>query len=136
MSLLDCTRVTANVGGKEIILETGRIARQAAGAVWIQCEGAVCLTTVCETPLDTPRDFFPLTVEYAEKMYAAGRIPGNFFRREIGRPSDNETLISRLIDRFFISSRVIYFSPFLLVCPYYNILILVCQKVTPMKYRF
>ena len=53
MSLLDCTRVTANVGGKEIILETGRIARQAAGAVWIQCEGTVCLTTVCETPLDT-----------------------------------------------------------------------------------
>lgn len=99
MGLLDCTRVTANVGGKEIILETGRIARQAAGAVWIQCEGTVCLTTVCETPLDAPRDFFPLTVEYSEKMYAAGRIPGNFFRREIGRPSDNETLISRLIDR-------------------------------------
>lgn len=99
MSLLDCTRVSAIVGGKEIILETGRLARQAAGAVWIQCEGTVAFTTVCETPLDTPRDFFPLTVEYAEKMYAAGRIPGNFFRREIGRPSDNETLISRLIDR-------------------------------------
>ncbi len=99
MSLLDCTRVTATVGGKEIILETGRLARQAAGAIWIQCEGTVCFTTVCETPLDTPKDFFPLTVEYVEKMYAAGRIPGNFFRREIGRPSDNETLISRLIDR-------------------------------------
>ncbi len=99
MSLLDCTRVSAIVGGKEIILETGRLARQAAGAVWIQCEGTVAFTTVCETPLDAPRDFFPLTVEYAEKMYAAGRIPGNFFRREIGRPSDNETLISRLIDR-------------------------------------
>lgn len=99
MSLLDCTRVTATVGGKEIILETGRLARQAAGAIWIQCGGTVCFTTVCETPLDTPKDFFPLTVEYVEKMYAAGRIPGNFFRREIGRPSDNETLISRLIDR-------------------------------------
>ena len=99
MSLLDCPRVTATVGGKEIILETGRLARQAAGAIWIQCEGTVCFTTVCETPLDTPKDFFPLTVEYVEKMYAAGRIPGNFFRREIGRPSDNETLISRLIDR-------------------------------------
>lgn len=99
MSLLDCTRVTATVGGKKIILETGRLARQAAGAIWIQCEGTVCFTTVCETPLDTPKDFFPLTVEYVEKMYAAGRIPGNFFRREIGRPSDNETLISRLIDR-------------------------------------
>ena len=99
MSVLDCTRVTATVGGKEISLETGRLARQAAGTIWIQCEGTVCFTTVCETPLDTPKDFFPLTVEYVEKMYAAGRIPGNFFRREIGRPSDNETLISRLIDR-------------------------------------
>lgn len=99
MGLLDCTRVSATVGGKEIILETGRLARQAAGAVWIQCEGTVAFTTVCETPLETPKDFFPLTVEYVEKMYAAGRIPGNFFRREIGRPSDNETLISRLIDR-------------------------------------
>ncbi len=95
MSLLDCTRVTATVGGKEIILETGRLARQAAGAIWIQCEGTVCFTTVCETPLDTPKDFFPLTVEYVEKMYAAGRIPGNFFRREIGRPSDNETHCSQ-----------------------------------------
>lgn len=98
-SLLKGTRVTANVGGKEIILETGRVARQAGGAVWIQCGGTVALVTVCEQPLETPKDFFPLTVEYSEKMYAAGRIPGNFFRREIGRPSDNETLVARLIDR-------------------------------------
>ena len=99
MNLLNSTRVTAKVGGKEIILETGRLARQAAGAIWLQCEDTVCLTTVCETPLEIPKDFFPLTVEYAEKMYAAGRIPGNYFRREIGRPSEAETLVARLIDR-------------------------------------
>lgn len=99
MNLLNSTRVTAIVGGKEIILETGRLARQAAGAIWLQCEDTVCLTTVCETPLEIPKDFFPLTVEYTEKMYAAGRIPGNYFRREIGRPSETETLVARLIDR-------------------------------------
>ncbi|MBO4317315.1 MAG: polyribonucleotide nucleotidyltransferase, partial [Mailhella sp.] len=99
MGLLDATRVTAVVGGKEIILETGRVARQAHGAVWIQCGGTVCLVTVCEAPLEAPKDFFPLTVEYTERMYAAGRIPGNYFRREVGKPSDNETLVARLIDR-------------------------------------
>ena len=99
MGLLNSTRVSATVGGKEIILETGRVARQANGAIWIQCGGTVALVTVCEAQLDTPKDFFPLTVEYAERMYAAGRIPGNFFRREIGRPSDHETLVARLIDR-------------------------------------
>ncbi len=99
MNLLNGTRISTTVGGKEIILETGRMARQAAGAVWVQCEDTVCFTTVCETPLETPKDFFPLTVEYSEKMYAAGRIPGNYFRREVGRPSENETLTSRLIDR-------------------------------------
>ncbi|MBQ9407738.1 MAG: polyribonucleotide nucleotidyltransferase [Desulfovibrio sp.] len=93
------TRVTATVGGREILLETGRLANQAQGAVWIQCGGTVVLVTVCSQPLDADRGFFPLTVDYAERMYASGRIPGNFFRREIGRPSDHETLISRLIDR-------------------------------------
>ncbi len=99
MGLLNSTRVSATVGGKEIILETGRVARQANGAIWVQCGGTVALVTVCEAQLETPKDFFPLTVEYAERMYAAGRIPGNFFRREIGRPSDHETLVARLIDR-------------------------------------
>ncbi len=99
MNLLNATRVSCTVGGKEVILETGRLARQAAGAIWIQCEGTVVLVTVCEQVLETPKDFFPLTVEYSEKMYAAGRIPGNFFRREVGKPSDHETLVSRLIDR-------------------------------------
>ena len=99
MSIFPSTRVSATVGGKEIILETGRMANQADGSVWIQCGGTVVLVTVCSQPLDFDKGFFPLTVEYSERMYAAGRIPGNFFRREIGRPSERETLISRLIDR-------------------------------------
>lgn len=93
------TRVVANVGGREIILEAGRLANQANGAVWAQCGGTVALVTVCSQPLEFDKGFFPLTVEYSEKMYAAGRIPGSFFRREIGRPSERETLVSRLIDR-------------------------------------
>ena len=93
------TRVTAQVGGKEVIFECGRLANQAHGAVWMQCGGTVVLVTVCSQPLEFDKGFFPLTVEYSEKMYAAGRIPGSFFRREIGRPSERETLVSRLIDR-------------------------------------
>lgn len=92
-------RVTANVGGREFILESGRMANQADSAVWIQCGGTVVLVTVCSQPLEFDKGFFPLTVEYSEKMYAAGKIPGSFFRREIGRPSERETLVSRLIDR-------------------------------------
>lgn len=92
-------KVSANVGGKEIILECGRMANQADGAVWAQCGGTVVLVTVCSQPLEADKGFFPLTVEYSEKMYAAGKIPGSFFRREIGRPSERETLVSRLIDR-------------------------------------
>ncbi|MCR4666316.1 MAG: polyribonucleotide nucleotidyltransferase [Desulfovibrio sp.] len=92
-------RVSAKLGQKEIIFESGRLANQADGAVWIQCGGTVVLVTVCSQPLEGDRGFFPLTVEYSERMYAAGRIPGSFFRREIGRPSERETLVSRLIDR-------------------------------------
>ena len=99
MSVFPCTRVRAIVGGKEIVLESGRFANQADGAVWIQCEGTAVLVTACSQALDRDMGFFPLTVEYTEKMYAAGRIPGSFFRREIGRPSEGETLVSRLIDR-------------------------------------
>lgn len=93
------TRVTARVGGREYGFEVGRMANQAHGAVWLTCEGTGVLVTVCSTPLEADKGFFPLTVEYSEKMYAAGRIPGSFFRREIGRPSERETLVSRLIDR-------------------------------------
>ncbi|MDR2819059.1 MAG: polyribonucleotide nucleotidyltransferase [Desulfovibrio sp.] len=93
------TRLTAHVGGREVVFESGRLANQADGAVWMQCGGTVVLVTVCFQPLEFDKGFFPLTVEYSEKMYAAGRIPGSFFRREIGRPSERETLVSRLIDR-------------------------------------
>ena len=99
MSIFPCTRTSATVDGKEVIFETGRLANQADGAVWVQCGGTVVLVTACSQPLDRDFGFFPLTVEYSERMYAAGRIPGSFFRREIGRPSERETLVSRLIDR-------------------------------------
>jgi polyribonucleotide nucleotidyltransferase len=99
MSVFASKRVGIAVGGREIILETGRLAAQADGAVWVQCGDTVVLVTACSQPLDFDKGFFPLTVDYSEKMYAAGRIPGSFFRREIGRPSERETLISRLIDR-------------------------------------
>lgn len=98
-NIFDAKRVSATIFGKEVIIETGRLANQADGAVWIQCEGTVVLVTACYANLERETDFFPLTVEYAEKMYAAGRIPGSFFRREIGRPSERETLVSRVIDR-------------------------------------
>ncbi|MDL2266823.1 polyribonucleotide nucleotidyltransferase [Desulfovibrio sp. OttesenSCG-928-G15] len=99
MSVFNPTRVSATLGGKEIVLETGRLANQADGAVWIQCGDTVVLVTACTQALERDMGFFPLTVDYSEKMYAAGRIPGSFFRREIGRPSERETLVSRLIDR-------------------------------------
>lgn len=99
MSEFEGTRVRAQVGGKEIIMETGKLAKQANGSVWIQCGGTVVLVTACNQALDKDFGFFPLTVEYSEKMYAAGMIPGSYFRREMGRPSEGETLISRLIDR-------------------------------------
>ena len=99
MSIFPVTRVSAKVNGKDIILEAGRIANQADGAIWIQCGETVVMVTACSQPLERDMGFFPLTVEYTEKMYAAGQIPGSFFRREIGRPSERETLVARLIDR-------------------------------------
>jgi len=85
-------------GNHEVILETGKIARQADGAVLTNIGGTVVLTTVVAKDDGQARDFFPLTVNYQEKTYAAGKIPGGFFKRE-GRPAEKETLISRLIDR-------------------------------------
>ena len=85
-------------GNHEVIIETGQIARQADGAVLVNIEGTVVLTTVVSKDDGQTRDFFPLTVNYQEKTYAAGKIPGGFFKRE-GRPAEKETLISRLIDR-------------------------------------
>ncbi|MCB5944862.1 polyribonucleotide nucleotidyltransferase [Acidocella sp. KAb 2-4] len=86
-------------GGKTLILETGKVARQADGAVVASYGDTVVLATVVGAKTAKPgQDFFPLTVNYQEKFYAAGRIPGGFFKRE-GRPTERETLVSRLIDR-------------------------------------
>jgi polyribonucleotide nucleotidyltransferase len=86
-------------GEHNVSLETGEIARQADGAVLVNMDETVVLVTAVGQKADQEgRDFFPLTVNYQEKTYAAGRIPGGFFKRE-GRPSEKETLVSRLIDR-------------------------------------
>ncbi len=90
---------TFRYGQHQVTLETGEIARQASGAVLVSIEDTVVLATVVARKDAKPgQDFFPLTVDYIEKTYAAGRIPGGFFKRE-GRPSEKETLTSRLIDR-------------------------------------
>ena len=82
-----------------VVIETGEIARQADGAVFLDMEGTTLLVTVVAKKEAIPgRDFFPLTINYQEKTYSAGKIPGGFFKRE-GRPSEKETLTSRLIDR-------------------------------------
>ncbi|MFA6341750.1 MAG: polyribonucleotide nucleotidyltransferase [Fibrobacteraceae bacterium] len=84
--------------GRTVRLETGRMAKQASGSAIIQMGDALLLATVCFGP-EKEGDFFPLTVEYREKAYAAGRLPGGYNKREGGRPSDDETLIARVIDR-------------------------------------
>jgi polyribonucleotide nucleotidyltransferase len=89
----------AEVGGKTLSIQTGKAAKQASGAVWVQYGETIVLVTVVGVQEERDVDFLPLTVEYQEKIYAAGRIPGNYFRREIGRPSEKETLTARLIDR-------------------------------------
>src|SRR4029077_12809492 len=86
-------------GRHQLTLETGEIARQASGAVMVTMEETVVLVTaVAAKKAKAGQDFFPLTVDYQEKTYAAGRIPGGFFKRG-GRPSEKETLTCRLIDR-------------------------------------
>ncbi len=92
-------RVELTLDGKTLSIEAGRVARQADGAAWVRCGDTVVLVTAVAAR--QPRegiDFFPLTVDYQERAYAAGKIPGSFFRRE-GRPHEKETLTSRLIDR-------------------------------------
>ncbi|HZV98764.1 MAG TPA: polyribonucleotide nucleotidyltransferase [Methylophilaceae bacterium] len=90
---------TITYGQHELTLETGEIARQADGAVMVSYgDTAVLVTVVGKTDVKPGQDFFPLTVDYQERTYAAGKIPGGFFKRE-GRPSEKETLTSRLIDR-------------------------------------
>jgi len=92
-------KVTLNIAGKDLILETGRIAKQANGSVFAQYAGSAVIATVC-TSKETVEglDYVPLTVDYNEKYYAAGKIPGGFIKRE-SRPKDKEILVSRLIDR-------------------------------------
>jgi polyribonucleotide nucleotidyltransferase len=90
--------VSTDFHGKEISLETGWIAQQANGSIMVRQGETMVLITVCRANAREGQDFFPLTVEYQEKFYAAGRIPGGFFKRE-GRPTEGEVLICRLIDR-------------------------------------
>ncbi|MET3475605.1 polyribonucleotide nucleotidyltransferase [Variovorax atrisoli] len=99
MSLFNKVTKSFQWGGKTVVMETGEIARQASGAVLVDIEGTVILATVVASKSAKPgQDFFPLTVDYIEKTYAAGKIPGSFFKRE-AKPSEHETLTSRLIDR-------------------------------------
>ena len=93
-------RVETEIGGKTISIETGKIAKQASGSVVVRSGDTIVLVTVVGAGKSKPdADFLPLTIEYQEKLAAVGRIPGNYFRREIGRPSDNEVLTCRIIDR-------------------------------------
>ncbi|GIK24523.1 MAG: polyribonucleotide nucleotidyltransferase [Betaproteobacteria bacterium] len=97
--MLTATKKSFSYGAHTVTLETGEIARQAHGAVLVNMDETVVLATVVAAKEPKPgQDFFPLTVDYMEKVYAAGRIPGGFFKRE-GRPSEKEILTSRLIDR-------------------------------------
>ncbi len=89
----------ADVGGKSLSIQAGKVAKQASGSVVVQYGDTVVLVTAVSANNERDIDFLPLSVEYQEKIYAAGRIPGNYFRREIGRPSEKETLTARLIDR-------------------------------------
>jgi polyribonucleotide nucleotidyltransferase len=99
MSMFNKVTKTFQWGQHSVTLETGEIARQSSGAVLVNIEDTVILATVVGAKNAKPgQDFFPLTVDYIEKTYAAGKIPGSFFKRE-GRPSELETLTSRLIDR-------------------------------------
>jgi polyribonucleotide nucleotidyltransferase len=99
INMFNIFRKEIDWGGKTLTLETGKVARQADGAVMASMgETTVLCTAVAAKSAKPGQDFFPLTVNYQEKTFAAGKIPGGFFKRE-GRPSENETLVSRLIDR-------------------------------------
>src|SRR5512146_2165088 len=98
-AILSHYKKTLSYGKHQLTLETGEIARQASGAIMVSLDDTVVLVTVVGQKNAKPeQDFFPLTVDYQERTYAAGKIPGGFFKRE-GRPSEKEILTSRLIDR-------------------------------------
>ncbi len=89
---------STHLGDKEVTFETGRLARQAGGALTLRQGDSVIFAAATMGAVREGTDFFPLTVEYEERMYAGGKIPGSFFRRE-GRPSTEATLVARLADR-------------------------------------
>src|SRR5579872_2627581 len=89
---------SVEIGGRRLSFETGKMARQANGAVVLRYGDTVILATACMDSKPTEKDFLPLTVDYREYTYSAGKIPGGFFKRE-GRPSEREILVSRLTDR-------------------------------------
>ena len=95
MKVISCTK---EIAGRNVTLETGKVARQATGSVIASSGDTKVLVTVVAGQDKSDQGFFPLTVNYIEKFYASGKIPGSFFRRE-GRPSEKEVLTSRLIDR-------------------------------------
>src|ERR671931_1530255 len=97
MSMFDVSRVSVDVGESEISFETGKLAKQASGAVVVRAGDTMVLCTATAGNLRDV-DFLPLTVDVEERMYAAGKIPGSFFKRE-GRAGEKATLIARLIDR-------------------------------------
>jgi polyribonucleotide nucleotidyltransferase len=93
-------KVEAEIGGRKLTIESGKVARQANGSVWITYGETVVLVTATAAKEPKPdMGFLPLTIEYQERLYSVGRIPGSFFRREIGRPTEKETLSARFIDR-------------------------------------
>ncbi|MCI5191268.1 MAG: polyribonucleotide nucleotidyltransferase, partial [Candidatus Electrothrix sp. AS4_5] len=93
------TKKEVEIGGRTMSFETGKMAKQTSGSVVVTCGDTMILVTVVAEKKNKDAGFLPLTIEYQERMYAAGRIPGNYFRREIGRPSEKEILTCRLIDR-------------------------------------
>ncbi|MBP7089916.1 MAG: polyribonucleotide nucleotidyltransferase, partial [Syntrophorhabdaceae bacterium] len=90
--------ITMDYAGRPLTVSTGRLAKQADGSVLVQYGDTVVIVTVVADKKESERDFLPLTVNYQEMSYAAGKFPGGFFKRE-GKPSDREVLMSRLIDR-------------------------------------
>src|SRR6266540_1634396 len=91
-------RIEKTFAGRRLVIETGRMAKQAAGSALVSFGDTMVLAAVTVSDTQTPLDFFPLLVEYREKTYAAGKIPGGYIKRE-GRPSDAEILSARIIDR-------------------------------------
>ncbi len=93
-------KVEAEIGGRILSIESGKMARQANGSVLVTYDETVVLVTATAAKEQKPdMGFLPLTIEYQERFYSVGRIPGSFFRREIGRPTEKETLTCRIIDR-------------------------------------